>query len=76
MIRTQVQLTEEQHAFLRRQARETGRSLSDLVREAVARFETAARAPKERALRLLGAFEADRTDVSVHHDTYLAEIGQ
>ncbi len=30
----------------------------------------------ERALALLGAFEADRTDVSLKHDAYLSEAGK
>jgi len=31
---------------------------------------------KEKALALLGAFEADRTDVSARHDDYFADAGE
>jgi Arc/MetJ-type ribon-helix-helix transcriptional regulator len=71
MVRTQVSLTEEQHRFLTSLARQSGVSLSTLVREAVGLLKQSRTPPAERALALLGAFEADRPDISVHHDEYL-----
>jgi uncharacterized protein (DUF1778 family) len=79
MIRTQVQLTEEQLRALRAAAAATGRSVADLVRDAVDRSISAA-APVvsrheriERALRVAGRFASGSSDVSVEHDRYLSE---
>lgn len=35
MVRTQIRLTEDQHTALRRLSAATGRSVADLIREAV-----------------------------------------
>ena len=73
MIRTQVQLTDEQAAALRRLAHERGVSLAALIREAVERQIAAADDPWERAARAVGAFSSGKTDVSEEHDRYLAD---
>jgi Arc/MetJ-type ribon-helix-helix transcriptional regulator len=73
MKRTQISLTPEQHRALKDISRRTGRSMSDLVRESVDRFIERNAAPASRALALIGAFEADRDDVSLRHDEYLQE---
>jgi len=73
MVRTQISLTKEQHAYLKELARRRGQSLSELVREAVDRLRAQSPSPVERAVSLIGAFEADRTDVSEHHDDYFPE---
>ena len=70
MVRTQISLTGEQHRFLKSLAKQTGVSLSTLVRQAVDMLRKSGDTPAERALALLGAFEADRPDVSVRHDDY------
>ncbi|MBI2237243.1 MAG: ribbon-helix-helix protein, CopG family [Actinobacteria bacterium] len=77
MIRTQIQLTEDQAARLRRIAAERGVSIAEVIREAVDRLPD----PHDRAERWARALAAvgkghDRegaTDVSVRHDDYLAE---
>ena len=73
MIRTQIMVTEEQHAYLKELSRQTGRSLSDLIREAIEDLRSGAPTPVERAKALLGAFEADRDDVSERHDYYFPD---
>ena len=72
MVRTQVLLEEEQHEFLKARARDTGESLSALVRRAVDELRRKQSwPPKEELLALCGAFEGDDAAVSVVHDAYL-----
>jgi hypothetical protein len=77
MIRTQVQLTDDQLARLRRQASERGVSVAALIREAVERHlgERDVGTRRRRAVeaaRTTG-FRSGLTDVSDEHDRYLAE---
>ncbi len=77
MVRTQIQLTEEQARTLKRLAAERNVSMAALVREAVERLvEQDDRAAKwERALRAVGKFR-DREgarDVARRHDDYFVE---
>lgn len=72
MVRTQILLDDHQHVILKDFARAQGVSMSALVRQAVDQLLAAQRgSDRERAAALLGAFEADRTDVSEDHDSYL-----
>lgn len=77
MIRTQIQLTEEQLRKLRRAARAQGLSIAEIVRRCIDRSIDKEvpdrRACYARAARLVGAF-TDRegvSDVSGEHDAYL-----
>ena len=79
MIRTQIQLTEEQAAALKRRAASTGVSMATLIREGVDRVlsdeGSSRRRLRQRALSVAGSFR-DRegaTDVSRRHDDYLAD---
>ena len=75
MIRTQIQLTEEQARELKRRAAARGVSMATLIREAVDRAlgsdDDARR--RERAVAAIGGFRSGRTDVSAEHDRYLAD---
>jgi Arc/MetJ-type ribon-helix-helix transcriptional regulator len=78
MVRTQVQLTEEQVDRLRRLATESGRSIAELVRLGVdlylgSRYQPTQNERIERALALAGRFASGLKDVSAGHDRYLAE---
>ncbi|MBI5016789.1 MAG: ribbon-helix-helix protein, CopG family [Deltaproteobacteria bacterium] len=73
MIRTQISLTDEQASFLKAVSARRHRSVSAVIREAVDELRRREASPVEQALALLGAFEADRTDVAVRHDTYFPE---
>ena len=76
MVRTIVQLTENQAEELRRRAREQGVSISQLVRQGVDKLlstPSADEAIRRRALAAVG-FIRDEPDLSVDHDQYLAEI--
>lgn len=77
MVRTQVQLTEEQARRLRALAREEGVSLAEMVRRAVEGYlqekENGGFAERaERALAAVGRFASGLRDVSQEHDHYLA----
>jgi hypothetical protein len=77
MVRTQVQLTEEQVKALRRISSSTGQSVADLVRQGVDRFlatqSIASRQERiERAMRVAGKFSSGKPDGSTRHDDYLA----
>lgn len=79
MVRTQIQFTEEQVALLRERARAETRSVSDLVRESVARFldETPRANRRELAQRadaLIGKFRFGAPDLAADHDRHLAEV--
>lgn len=77
MVRTQVQLTDDQASRLRRLAAERGVSVAALVREGVDRVlgENPADAAWERALSVVGAFHGGAGEpVSEEHDRYLGEV--
>jgi post-segregation antitoxin (ccd killing protein) len=76
MIRTQVQIQEDQINWLRSKARDRGVSISQLIREGIDlyRFQED-RLPKEKkrkALAAVGRFASGRSDISDRHDEYLS----
>ena len=76
MIRTQVQLTEQQHLRLRALAAERGLSISRLVRDGVdnvlAQIEPGAQSQRaQRAIAAAGRFHSGQSDVARRHDDYL-----
>ena len=78
MIRTQIQLNEEQQAALRELSASTGKSMAELVREGIERVISARPRPNrqaqvERAVRLAGKSSSGSPDGSRRHDRYLAE---
>jgi Ribbon-helix-helix protein, copG family. len=77
MVRTQIQLTEEQSERLKLKAAAKGVSMATLIRQAVdeSLTEEDVTRIRERALSVAGTFR-DRdgaTDVSERHDDYLAD---
>ena len=81
MVRMQVQLTEEQVAQLKKIAKDSDRSISDVVREGV--DELIAKKQRrytpeqvEQLLSFAGAFSSGEpgSNVAVEHDKYLDEI--
>ena len=78
MVRTQVQLTEQQIKALRQLSAETDRSIADLIREGVNLYLDARKGPSReelvrRALGVIGMSSSGLSDVSENHDRYLAE---
>lgn len=80
MIRTQIQLTEQQSVKLKELAAEYDVSAAELIRRAVDQFiSTASSAQisdaeqRRRALEVVGKFSSGVHDLSINHDRYLAE---
>jgi len=78
MIRTQVQLTEEQMERLRRAAAREKVSLAEMMRQSITRSLGESVEPdfeerRRRALAAAGRFRSGRNDISTRHDDYLAE---
>ena len=76
MIRTQIQLTEEQARALKAQARMEERSMAELVRECVAEYLARQSTPDVRELArrargLKGRFRSGSPDLAEAHDRYL-----
>jgi len=78
VVRTQVQLTEEQARALKRLAAQQGKSVADLIRKGVdlviaSSWSTATEERISRAIALAGRFRSGVRDLSAQHDRYLAE---
>ena len=83
MIRTMIQLTEEQMKALKELAKAKKTSVAKLVRESVTQYMTTTSLDVEerkrllrRALEIVGKYHdiEGATDVAENHDKYLAEI--
>jgi hypothetical protein len=75
-VRTQLLLEPAQHEYLRRRSAETGKSLSSLVRGAIEEHRARDEASREALRSLLGAWRADRDDVSAQHDALFAAAAE
>jgi len=78
MVKTQVQLPEEDLKSLRRLAAEKGVSVSALVRQGVRQVLSSPESPSreelwERAQSVIGKFHSGKHDIAQRHDDYLAE---
>jgi hypothetical protein len=77
MIRTQVQLTDEQAEALRRRSKREQVSVAELVRRAIDAFTRGEppgdRELRDRALGAAGRFASGVSDTSSRHDEALAE---
>jgi len=75
MIRTQVQLTEEQANAVKRVAAERGVSMAEVLRELVDAHltESPSSDRRKRAIGVIGRHRSGRHDVSREHDQELAE---
>jgi hypothetical protein len=76
MIRTQIQIKEDQIKWLRSKAKDRGVSVSQLIREGIdlyrLREERLPSEKKQKALAAVGRFSSGRPDISARHDDYLA----
>jgi predicted DNA-binding protein len=78
LVRTQIQLTNNQAARLKRMASASGRSMADLVREGVERllrdqFGLSRTERMHRAARVFGTFTSGTRDLSSRHDDHFAD---
>ena len=77
MIRTQIQLTDQQVEALRRRSGRENVSIAELVRQAVDAFTRSeppdSRELRQRAVRAAGRFASGTRSTSTRHDDALAE---
>ena len=78
MIRTQIQLTDEQSRILKAMSLEKGVSIAELIRRSIDNYIQSVKQPslderQRRALAVVGQFTSGETDLSTAHDQYLAE---
>ena len=78
MVRTQVQLTEEQARAVRRMAAQEGVSVAEIIRQSIEARVRASGTPSQeevrrRALEVAGTLRGGPEDLSARHDDYLAE---
>lgn len=81
MVRTQIQITEEQAARLRSLSAHRQQSVAELIRISIDSFLTreaggSAESKRARAKSAAGLFASSSTDVSAEHDRYLEEAFQ
>jgi len=79
MIRTQIQLTEDQAKALKKIAQSRHLSVAELIRKAVdtvIKSNTVVNAEErhKRAMEIVGKFSSGKRDVSKKHDLYLTEV--
>ena len=78
MVRTQIQLTDEQARAIKRIASSKGVSVAEVIRRAVEGIiKSSPKADMEerqkRALDIVGRFRSGKRDVSKRHDAYLKD---
>lgn len=78
MVRTQIQLSEEQARILKELAGKYDTSMAELIRQAVDDWLRSTNVVdreerKRRALAAVGRFNSGVSDLSENHDRYLAE---
>jgi hypothetical protein len=79
MVRTQIQLPEEQVVLLKKMAAAQHKSMAEIIRQAIDYFANAKQAGGEglcrrRAMAAAGRFRSGVKDLAASHDSYLAEI--
>lgn len=79
MVRTQIQITDEQALTLKKLARSEGVSMAMLIRRSIDQFvqqrgDVSLAIRKRRALAVVGKYASQDSDVSQEHDRYLTAI--
>ncbi len=77
MVRTQIQLTEDQAQRLKELSMSSSESMAALIRKAIDQFLITGKPNRSalyrQALSLVGRHEAEKPDIAVEHDQYLEE---
>ncbi len=78
MVRTQIQITEQQAEALKALANERRVAVAELIRQSIDRFlkdptEADREERKRRAIAFAGKYSSGLTDLSTRHDDYLEE---
>lgn len=81
MVRTQVQLTEEEARELRRLAAERSTSAAALIRDGIdlllrTRHRPSQAEVRRRAIEAAGRYRSGVKDLGSHHDDYFAEASR
>jgi len=81
MVRTQIQLTQEQSRKLKRVAARKGVSVAEIIRQTIdlglaSEYLPDSEEIRARARSVFGAFRDSASDVSENHDRYLSEAFQ
>jgi len=79
MVRTQIQLPEEQVAMLKEMAVAEHKSMAEIIRQAVdffakAKYGGGEEQRRRRALAAAGQFRSGLKDLAASHDSYLTEV--
>ena len=79
MVRTQIQLTEEQSKALKQIAKQRNISFAALIRQGIdfylhAYGTVSQKERRQRAIDAAGRFHSGQTDLSEKHDEYLVEV--
>ncbi len=79
MIRTEIELTEEQSKALERLAHKDNVPIAEVIRRSIddyiaTHIELSMEEKKRRALSVVGMFDSGLPDLGVNHDKYLEEI--
>lgn len=76
MIRTQIQLTQQQAAAIKNLAKKKHVSMAEIIRHSVDSMVKTGSIDEERrtkAIEAAGKFHSGVSDIAVKHDKYLAE---
>lgn len=78
MVRTQIQLTEDQSQALKRLASKEGKSVAELIRSSIdhmlrMKYVQDENEMRRRAIEAAGKLHSDEIDIAKEHDRYLAE---
>ena len=78
MVRTQIQLTEEQARKVKKIATSRRVAMAEVIRDAVegvirSNAGTVSEERRTRAIEIVGKFRSGKKDVSTQHDAYLAK---
>ena len=79
MVRTQIQLTEEQSNALKKLSSQRDISMAELIRQVIDLYLRSCATirqeeRRQRAIKAAGQFRSGQTDLSEKHDVYLAEV--
>lgn len=79
MVRTQIQITDEQAIILKHLAATEGVSMAMLIRHSIDQYvqqrgDGSLAARKQRALAIVGKYASQNSDVGQEHDRYLTAL--
>jgi hypothetical protein len=78
MVRTQIQLAEEQAKALKKISAQKNISMAEVIRQGIDFYLRSSgmisqEERRQRAIKIAGQFHSGKTDLSENHDLYLAE---